>query len=254
MILLCYGMTKSGSTLAFELVKAILEYHGHVQRRLPDGVVRPLHTVNFSNFQTPDDLTRLKAEVAAEEIIAIKVHGPLAPDTQAWLEAAIAEGSYRLHVNYRDPREVCLSLLDASEKARARDPDATRGFGIIQGWEAAAAFAQKQVQHCLAWAAVPGALHLYYNDVAFATEAVLDRMCAHLMLPLLSTTENAELRQQVFETAFTQRNKAVADRWRSDLTSAQNADLLARIEGATCFIERACEARDTEWLRTAARG
>ena len=254
MILICYGMTKSGSTLAFELVKAILERHGHVQRRLPDGVVRPLHTVNFANFQTPDDLARLKAEVAVDEIIAIKVHGPLAPDTQVYLEAAIAEGSYRLHVNYRDPREVCLSLLDASEKARVRDPEATRGFGIIKGWDEAAAFAQKQIQHCLAWSSVPGALHLYYNDVAFATEAVLTRLCAHLELPALTAVENAALRQQVFDTAFTQRNKAVIDRYKSDLTPEQNTDLLARIEGAAQFIERACEARDTEWLRTAVRG
>ena len=254
MILLCYGMTKSGSTLAFELVKAILERHGHVQRRLPDGVVRPLHTVNFANFQTPDDLAHLKAEVAPGETIAIKVHGPLAADTRAYLEAAINEGSYTLHVNYRDPREVCLSLLDASEKARARDPEATRGFGIIKGWDEAAAFAQKQIQHCLAWASVPGALHLYYNDVAFATEPVLDRICAHLALPRLSAEENAALRQQVFDTAFTQRNKAVIDRWRQDLTEAQNAELLARIEGAAQFIERACEARDSEWLCRAGSG
>ncbi len=39
MILLSFEVRKSGSTLAFEMPKAVLELDGFPQARLPDGIV-----------------------------------------------------------------------------------------------------------------------------------------------------------------------------------------------------------------------
>ena len=77
MIVLSYGMTKSGSTLAFELCKAVLEQRGYEQRHLPDDVVTEGHHINFLADVTVANLEKLVAEVAPSEIIAIKIHAPV---------------------------------------------------------------------------------------------------------------------------------------------------------------------------------
>ena len=120
MIVLSYGMTKSGSTLAFELCKSVLQQRGYEQRRLPDGAVAPWHHINFMNTLTVENLQRALDEVSPKEIIAVKTHVAIGPDERAFIEKRIAEASIKVHVNYRDPREVCLSLVDAGVQAREK--------------------------------------------------------------------------------------------------------------------------------------
>src|SRR6476661_3839031 len=62
MLVLCYGITKSGSTLTFELIKGVLETSGNPQQRLPDGPVNPDHRINYVQ---PLNRKRLKELVSA---------------------------------------------------------------------------------------------------------------------------------------------------------------------------------------------
>ena len=48
MLIISYGMPKTGSTLLFELTKALLEYAGYEQNLAPREV-NGGHPINFSN-------------------------------------------------------------------------------------------------------------------------------------------------------------------------------------------------------------
>src|SRR5579863_5931463 len=102
MIVLSYGMLKSGSTLAFELCKSVLTESKFVQRRLPDDVVTPGHHINFFANLTVSTLGRALDEVAPSEIIAIKVHSALRPAEMQFVEKAVAEGVMKVQENFRD--------------------------------------------------------------------------------------------------------------------------------------------------------
>src|ERR1044072_2240512 len=119
MLILCYGITKSGSTLAFELIKGMLESAGHTQQRLSDAAVNPGHRVNYVQPLDRRRLNLLLAEIG-ERWIAGKTHAgfndPLFPS----LEQRARADKLRIMASYRDPRDICLSLIDAAVKSRAQ--------------------------------------------------------------------------------------------------------------------------------------
>jgi len=244
MIVLSYGMMKSGSTLAFELCKSILTQRKFLQRRLPDGVVfAPMH-INFFNDVTTSILGRALNEVAPSEIIAIKTHSAIAPAEMQFVEKAVAEGVMKVQVNLRDPREMCLSLIDAGASAREKKRQA---FSEITSLEEAVPIAERQLAICRNWGSIRGAMYLHYNEVAFDILVAVRRICENLGLEMLDAGEVQPVLDRVNE-AFTQRNKAVKDRYKDDLSVRQNEYLLEAIKGARPFIRRVCEQRDYEWF------
>jgi hypothetical protein len=238
-------MTKSGSTLAFELGKAILEQRGFAQRRLPDEIVTPGHHINFWDEITVARLQSAIGEIRSSEIVSIKLHAAIGPEELRFVERAIAEDKMRVHVNFRDPREVCLSLVDAGEQARAKGRQA---FAEIECLEDALKVVRRQLVTCRQWGSIKGALHLFYNDVAFDREAAMHRICADLGLEDLAAAEIQSASERLLSDAFTQRNKAVKDRYKDDLSVRQNEYLLEELKGARGFIRRACEQRDYSWF------
>jgi len=119
MLILCYGITKSGSTLTFELVKGMLESAGHAQERLPDGVVNPGHRVNYVQ---PLDRKRLKELLSAvgDRWIAVKTHAGFQDKLFPYLEKLRQKRRIQIIASYRDPRDICLSLIDAGAVSRAK--------------------------------------------------------------------------------------------------------------------------------------
>lgn len=249
MIVLCYGMTKSGSTLAFELCKAVLAAHGHVQRQLSDAVVvREGHGGNFMVRPTPEKLQRTLLELAPGEIIAIKLHARLTTETRTYLASPVARDSCRVQVSYRDPRDIALSLLDAGQHIREHYPEFNRGFARFHTLRESAEGAAVQMEVCKIWAGLPGALHLHYEDTAFAPEPVIARMCEQLGLAQFDAVTLAAVRNTAFAEAQAQKNKAMSHRHQDDLTPEQNEVLLSSIPGARPFIEKACIHRDYRWM------
>lgn len=245
MLVLSYGMTKSGSTLAFELCKAVLEARGFTQRKLPDSVVTKGHHVNFLSDVSASSVRALLEEIRDDEKIAVKLHAPADEDTAAVVEREIAAGRAKLHVNYRDPREVSLSLMDAGAQARAKN---RKAFAEIETLADAARTTQRQLGNCRRWGAIRGAMHLFYNDVAFDMRATADRIARDFGLPALSDEEFAGVVKVLETDAFTQKNKAVKDRYKDELTIRQSEELVDAIRGAKPFIRRVCEARDYGWF------
>lgn len=116
MIVLCFGQQRSGSTLVFELARAILERGGHDQARLESELLGHERPENFVDDPSLARLERIE-RATGERAVAIKTHAAAPPDVVAHVSARAARFPAVL-VSYRDPRGTGLSLLDAGHRAR----------------------------------------------------------------------------------------------------------------------------------------
>ena len=238
MILFSYGITKSGSTLAFELAKAILSTAGYEQTRLSDDVVEPGHHINFVNGISRQRIDRLLRAVPEDQFIAIKTHSGFPPLLLPYLDELSRASKIRIHANFRDPREICLSLMDAGVQARQRKRQA---FSEIETLDQAVENVSRQINVFMRWACVRGVLRLAYNRTAFEMDAAIDDIAAHLGV----TPDRDEVRRIVNEVAFTQKNKAVKNRYKSELTPEQDQKLQAEFR---LFLNNLCRQQNPDFL------
>ena len=117
MIVVSFGVRKSGSTLAFEMAKAVLELSGFPQEMLPDGVVEPDRKINIVRTWTDVRLARLLEATAGKKIV-VKTHGSPDQLSVGALLGAIESRDVQIHVVYRDPRDAVLSMLDHGARSR----------------------------------------------------------------------------------------------------------------------------------------
>lgn len=237
MILISFGVPKSGSTLAFELAKRLLEDAGFRQRLLPNHAILPSAGVNFLRDWTAASTDALLAEVRDEEFIAVKTHGAPPPDIAERVRRGHGGRPLRVHMVFRDPREAALSLLDAGRRARAGGLASFREFHTL---EQARDRIRSRIEFLGQWARVPGALPLLYDDLAFDTIAAIRRMADHLGVPCAPW----RVRNHVLARAFIQFNKGVPGRHR-ELTPDQDAAFQAEFGD---FIREVCGKRNFAWL------
>ncbi|WP_439598082.1 hypothetical protein [Falsiroseomonas sp.] len=220
MLVFSYGIPKSGSTLAFELAKAVARLGGHRQRKQPEALLPGGHKVNFAQDLTVAGLRGL-AEAAGSRILVVKTHACPGPDWVAEYRALAARGLVSAHVNWRDPRDICLSLLDAGRLARSRGEQAFSEFVTLE--DAVAGVGRYLGEHAI-WAGLPATLALDYAICAFRTEAAVEAIKADFGI----ACPNWLVRLWVQRFAFTYRNKAVPARHVAELTPDQAADLQRR--------------------------
>jgi DNA-binding MarR family transcriptional regulator len=238
MLVMCYGVTKSGSTLAFELAKKALESAGYEQPVLSDSVVDPGRRVNFISNVTSERIKALVKEIGGDRIIAVKTHVGLSPETVELMNELARTGDAKVHTVVRDPRDVCLSLLDAGAKARQKGKEA---FAEVYTLEDASANVVKQLERLRCWGSINGALILDYKQAAFSPEEALIQIEQHLGI----TCDHAAVIDKVMNQTFTQKNKGVKDRYISELSEGDK-ETLKRTFGE--FITKVCEARDYSWF------
>lgn len=210
MLVLSYGVTKSGSTLAFELLKGALESAGHPQDLLPDTAVEPGHHVNFIDAVTPQKIQALQAAIPEGRIIAVKTHTRLTRSNFAMLDAAARAGEIFVQTVARDPRDVCLSMLDAGTQARAGNLGAFKEFRELADAERSC---KNQYRNYFHWASVSKALRLTYDQIVTDPDAAVARMSDQIGI----FANPAQARHHAFEKAFTQKNKAVPNRWETEM-------------------------------------
>jgi hypothetical protein len=202
LIYISYGMRKSGSTLAFEFTRAILEQNGFRQKRLSPEAVPGDASINFVQRLTAAQLERIETEARALGYpIVLKTHLPPTPDVEAWVKAGRAQG----HCVYRDPREMALSLMDHGRRARA---SGARAFSNIHTLDDAVRDIRRQVPHFTSWVRLPGFIPLYYDDVAFASQDTIRRLCEQMGL----RADPAKVERHVKSWRPTQYNKGVPGR------------------------------------------
>lgn len=217
MVVFSYGIPKSGSTLAFQLARCVAMLGGHRQRLLPPPLSTPGHRVNF-HLDLDPALLRAVAERAGGRILLMKTHARPGPEWIAEYTRLAAEGRAAAHVNHRDPRDICLALLDAGKGARRAGAAAFSEYVTLDD---AARRTAAYLDELRLWTALPGVLELRYEVCAFRMDEAIDRIKAHLGL----RCPNWPVRFYANRIAFTHRNKAVPERHRRELDPAARARL-----------------------------
>ncbi len=210
-----YGMTKTGSTLAFQLVRSALDLCGFPQDRVPLDVVNPVLRRNFVNHITPRQMEELKDEARKRGYpIALKTH--MRPDP--CVVEAIQSGEAIAHACYRDPRDMALSMLDHGAQSRE-----TGGEEFAEITTLAQAFENIRSQHdsLTAWLRLPNVMPLYFGDIAFNTADTARRILAQLKLKL----DPHVLAEVVHTQRFTQKNKALPLRYPDEMDPALAAEI-----------------------------
>ena len=244
MLILCYGMPKSGSTLAFELVRGMLRNAGFEQetfindkRDSTDINATGPGIRNFANNLTREKLGAMMAAIGTERKIAVKTHAAMPGGSFCWLEEEQRASRLQVVASYRDPREMCLSLLDASARARKKG---NFTFGGKSDLRQVAQSVERRIRDFREWGALKGTLRLDYDTAAFLPHDAMERIEAKLGI----AADRAAVKNYVFNEAFTQKNKARQGRYR-ELSAADNAELLARFDE---FIRRVCGLDDQGWF------
>ena len=234
MLVICYGIAKSGSTLGFELVKGVLTGAGYDQKKVRSNGLKPRARGNYILSVTRQTITDIVETIGPNRIVAAKTHSRLSDDMFAWLEELQSQRKVQVITSYRDPRDVCLSLVDHGAKARE---SGRKGFAKIRNLDRAADLVDLAIPKFRAWSALQGSVRLYFDMVAFSPDDAI----AAIEKGLGVSCDHEAAKQYAFEDAFTQRNKARKSRFEDEMDEEDRKELTARFRE---FIERACIAND----------
>lgn len=202
-----YGMPKSGSTLAFELTRTMLEMAGGNQDKLSVAAILPDSPINFVKTLDKPTLENLQqASTSRSTPCVIKTHSKLFPCAARQLRSGRLIGQ----AVCRDPRDIALSMLDAAHENRAWGNGPK---GPFRRAEETIPRIRAQVNHYLAWAACDNILLLHYEQLAFNTAAAAARIAAQLDIQVNIT----KAIHTVAHERFTQKNRAIPQRWKSEM-------------------------------------
>ena len=115
-LFISYGMTRSGSTLAFETEKAILENYGMSQDKI---IFKGLENwiENYLPEKYLSDIDSLKKinEKTLDNFVVFKTHGA----ANKKLINFIRKFKIPVTISVRDPKDIIISLLEISKKNRS---------------------------------------------------------------------------------------------------------------------------------------
>lgn len=170
MIYICYGITKSASTFLYQITEEILLASGQrICRIRQPGSIK---LVNYYDRITVPFLERIETKAAGQTVV-LKTHGRLDPGVRKW----IAAGRIRANASYRDPRELALSMVDNGARARKLGE---LPFSEIVTIEDAIPSIDLQLNYLKEWVEVPEVERFSYNEVCFATETTISRLCQQI--------------------------------------------------------------------------
>ena len=204
---LSYGMPKSGSTLAFELTRTMLELAGVRQERIAPELTQE------SNFVLRLDGEALKTlKSAAGETggpVVIKTHSIQYPRAGKML----ARGALSGHAVCRDPRDMALSMLDAAREGRAwgKGPD-----GPFRNVPDTIKLLHACVRSFNKWAESPNVIPIHYERLAFDTESVAREIAAQLGIDV----DIPKAIEIAVGSKFIQFNRGTSQRWKSEMDAA----------------------------------
>ena len=217
MIVISYGIPKSGSTLAFEMARAVFDMNGFSQERLDHGVVGRGTNINFVHEWSDERLLRLIESTRGRRVV-VKTHREPNVSPESVLELMDA-GDLKIQVVYRDPRDTIVSMLDQGVLERRIGAGSFRSVHVL---EDGINVLGRHVENLRQWGSFPS-LKLRYEDFAFDPTAGPSMIAEALGLPV----DPAEV-WEVVDRRFTQRNVARPERYKTELS----IDEIARIERA----------------------
>ena len=236
LIYFSYGMTKSGSTLAYELARSGLVLSGYDQPRLSLSAVMNRKKLNFCAHIDEASAQAIRRETRAiGHTIAFKTHTRPDPIVVNMLQ----EGEATAHAVYRDPREMALSMLDHGVKSRE---NGRPGFAEYHTLEDTLSEIGHQLNSLKSWLSLPNVRPLYYEDVAFDMAATTALILGELDL----TSDPDAVMKMATQDRFTQMNKAKRARHEDEMSSAQSDRFVSIFAGLydTLITGRAALPRD----------
>ncbi len=221
---LSYGMPKSGSTLAFELTRTMLELAGVPQIKIASGVTDPETTINFVDKLDGEAFEKLREEAKAiARPTVIKTHSRLFPKVEKFLKSGRVHG----HAVCRDPRDMALSMLDAAREGRSWGC----GFKTVADTETRL---QRSIDMFTKWAESPNLMPIHYERLAFDTETVAAEIAAQLGI----TVDIQAAIEIATGTKFTQLNQGISQRWKTQMDPADARRLELRFKD---YIGKYCQ-------------
>ena len=117
-----YGMTKTGSTYAFQLTRTAFEKYGNWDQSLLNRLRNKAHGINFVNDWSDAGLVaELSREFESQHRwLVIKTHRPFSRKLLKRVNDLPIIG----HRTFRDPRDTALSLLDHGQRSRRNGENA----------------------------------------------------------------------------------------------------------------------------------
>jgi len=238
MLVICFGMAKSGSTLAYELTKGVLSSAGHDQGKVNSTGLKKRRGGNYIAELTRESVTDIAAAIGPDRIVAAKTHKCFDEEEFAWYEDMQAQRKIQVVASYRDPRDMCLSLVDHGARSREAGQES---YAAIENLQDAARLISNAIPKFRRWAALKGSLRLYYDTVAFSPDTAIEALEGVLGV----TSNREEARKHAFEDSFTQRNKAQKARFEEDMSEQEKHKMLRKFG---TFIERVCDRNDESWF------
>lgn len=218
-------MPKSGSTLAFELTRTLLELAGVSQDRLAEDLTSPsnfVHKLDGAAFRKLLDESKNSPGPRV-----IKTHSRLFPR----VETALERGTVMGHAVCRDPRDMALSMLDAAQEGRAWG---TSQDGIYQTVAATEKRLHASIRLFQKWAATPNVMVIRYERLAFDTESVAAEIAAQLGI----TVDISKAVEIATGSKFTQFNRGQSQRWKTEMAAADVQRLEVEFKD---YIEAYCQ-------------
>jgi hypothetical protein len=124
MILLSWGMPRSGSSFCFQISREILEFYGHNNYIIQEKFLPIEFRDNYLDI-TSDSLDKLLNYVPDEVILIVKTHSYLYDEIKSYIE----QGKVKATATFRNPMGIILSLVDVGEADRKNKKE--RGFNKI---------------------------------------------------------------------------------------------------------------------------
>ena len=178
LVYVCFGMPKSGSTLACNLTRVVARRAGYEQTPPLDPASGQRFESFVGDFATYefDALIRTMARERRTHLV-LKTHADPGPA----VVAAIRGGLAQAQATCRDPRDIALSMRDAGQREEAWGR--LSGGRHVEDPEEVRRRIRRHIARFRRWAALPGTLCLHYERTAFDTAWTARRIAEHLEVP-----------------------------------------------------------------------
>lgn len=201
-IVISYGMPKSASTFAWMLLKQILVEAGD-----PVATLSP----DAKNNRSKEDFVLRLEDGQIDKIAAETNGGSVVVKTHA--AAHLFEGFETpfdrsfVFVQYRDPREISLSLIDHGARARAKG---IKDFADCIDHKSTLKYIDSAFNCARSWMRKDGAMAISYDELCFDSAATIERIGAKLGVDV---DPERTLRHFADTSTIIQFNKGERDRW-----------------------------------------
>jgi hypothetical protein len=230
-LVIAHGQPKSGSSYLFQIAKGAAECANGERHKTTREKYLGTEMVGGVDVVTDDMLDRLTSAIPADVHYTVKTHGPL----HSGVRAAIATGHITAFTSFRDPRDVCVSLLDAGKTARRQGN--AKFFASLTEISQTVRPAAAGHRVMLAWADCPNVLAFPYYLTAGDRNYTVERLLRHIGL---SAHTPAMLKQ--FGTGGTAKvwmfEKGIPDRFIDDAAPSDVAMLTRKLSAEIAATDR----------------